>query len=228
MDKRFWMILVVVAVILGGIFFVTNTNKAGGPSDVKGTLTNHVEGNNSAGVTLTEYGDFQCPACGQYYNPLKEVFSKYKDQIHFQFRNFPLYTIHPNAIAGARAAEAADLQGKYWEMHDKLYDENYAQQLAQAQGSTYATWTTAKDPENDFADYAKSLGLNVEKFKSDFKSKLVNDRVQADLAEGNKLKVQATPTFFINGKKISSPDATLEAFSKVLDAAIAQQKDTKK
>jgi len=228
MDKRFWIFLAVVAVIFGGILFATHQNKANSPSEGKGTLTKHLEGNNTTGVTLTEYGDYQCPACGQYYNPLKQVFAKYKDKISFQFRNFPLYTLHPNAIAGARAAEAADLQGKFWQMHDKLYDENYTQQLAEAQGSTYATWTTASDPQSDFDDYAKTIGLNVAKFNTDFKSSLVNDRVQADMKEGDRLGINATPTFFINGKKITSPDATLDAFSKVLDAAIAKQAADKK
>jgi len=222
MDKRFWIILAVIAVVLGGVFFATNRNKPSTDSS-KGTLTSHYEGKNSAGITLTEYGDFECPACGQYYNPMKQVAAKYNDQIRFQFRNFPLYQIHPNAISGARAAEAADQQGKYWEMHDKLYDENYSQQVASAQGSTYATWTTAKDPNGDFNDYAKAIGLNVTKFQADFKSAKVNNLVQADLAEGNKLGVNSTPTFFINGKKISNPDATLEAFSKVIDAEIAKQ-----
>src|SRR5437763_2634055 len=126
MDKRFWVFLAVVDVILGGIYFYNNTHKASSPSAQHGSVTNHVTGKNTAGVHLTEYGDYQCPACGQYYNPVKQVVAKYGDQIAFQFRNFPLYQIHPNAIAGARAAEAADLQGKFWEMHDRLYDENYA------------------------------------------------------------------------------------------------------
>lgn len=209
MDKRFWGFLVVVAIILGGIFIVTNNNKAG-DSSVKGTLTNHVIGQGKSGVTLTEYGDYQCPACGQYYPVLKLVQQKYNEQIFFQFRNFPLFQIHPNAIAGARAAEAADQQGKYWEMHDMLYENQ-------------TVWSTATNPQTNFEKYAKNLGLNVTKFTTDYKSRVANDRIQADLKEGNKLGITGTPTLFIDGKKISTPDATLEAISQVVDAAIAQK-----
>ncbi len=220
MDKRFWIILAAIAVVLGGIFFFTSGNKAGAPSgDAK--PTSHLSGNNTTNVALVEYGDFQCPACGQYYQPVKELVEKYKDKISFQFRNFPLYQIHPNAVAASRAAEAAGLQGKYWEMHDKIYQENYTQQVAQSQGSSYSTWVDSKNPETQFVDYARGLGLNVEKFKSDFKSSNVNDLVQADLKEGNKLDVRSTPTFFINGKKIDNPSPTVDEFSKVIDKAIA-------
>lgn len=226
MDKRFWIFLVIVAVVLGGIFFVTSDRKAGAPSgDAK--PTSHISGNNTTGVTLVEYGDFQCPACGQYYQPLKEVKAKYADRIAFQFRNFPLYSIHPNAISAARAAEAADLQGKFWQMHDKLFEENYMQQVARQQGGSYGTWVDAGNPEPIYQRYAKEMGLNVEKFKTDFKSPAVNDRVQADLKEGNRLGVQSTPTLFINGKKISNPQATVEDISKVIDAEIAKQSKNK-
>lgn len=225
MDKRFWIFLVVIAVVLGGIFFVTSGRKAGAPSgDGDGKPTSHIYGKNTTGVALVEYGDFQCPGCGSYYPTLKQVKEKYKDQITFQFRNYPLYQIHPNAISAARAAESADLQGKFWEMHDKLYEENYKQLIAREQGSTYSTWLDAKSPEPIFQSYAKELGMDVEKYKTDFKSNAVNDRVQADIREGNKLGVNSTPTFFINGKKISNPSATVDAFSKIIDAEIAKQK----
>lgn len=211
MDKRFWGILVIIALVLIGIFVLTNTNKASAPGDSskKGTLTNHIEGKGTSGVTLTEYGDYQCPACGEYYPIVKQVQQAYADQIYFQFRNFPLYQIHPNAIAGARAAEAADLQGKYWQMHDKLYEN---QQV----------WANEQNPLPDFENYAKQLGMNVTKFDKDFKSSLVNDRIQADLNEGNKLGIDSTPTFFINGNKISNPNS-VDDFKKVIDNAIKQQ-----
>jgi protein-disulfide isomerase len=223
MDKRFLIILLVIALALGGVFFLTSGRKAGAPSNTETKLSNHVIGKNTDGVKLVEYGDFQCPACGQYYQPVKQVKEKYGDKISFQFRNFPLFQIHPNAIAASRAAEAADMQGKFWEMHDKLFTENYTQQVARSQGGSYGTWVDSSSPETQFEAYAKELGLNVEKYKTDFKSTTVNNIVQSDLREGNKLGVQSTPTFFINGKKISNPDATVEAFSKVIDAEIAKQ-----
>jgi protein-disulfide isomerase len=221
MDKRFLGVLVAIAVVMGGIFYVTS-DKASAPSGPAGTLTNHVEGGGSSGVTLTEYGDFQCPACGSFYPLVKQVEEKYKDQIHFQFRNFPLFQVHQNAIAGARAAEAADMQGKYWQMYDKLFQENGLYYQAQQQGTSYPSWIDSKSPLNEFSGYAGQLGLNVTKFKEDFGSKTANDRIQADLKEGNRLKVESTPTFFIDGKKISNP-TTLDAFSKVIDTAITQK-----
>jgi protein-disulfide isomerase len=209
MDKRFWGVLLAIVVVLGGIFFITNDNKANAPSGT-GAVTNHVYGEGKSGVRLVEYGDFQCPACYQYFPVVKQVKEKYKDQITFQFRNFPIFSAHPNAIASARAAEAADLQGKYWEMHDLLYQNQQS-------------WSPSSNPQKDFEAYAQQLGLNVAKFTTDFKSSLVNNRVQADLKEANRLKVESTPTFFIDGKKISTPGPNLDAFSKVIDTAIEQK-----
>ncbi|HSH18540.1 MAG TPA: thioredoxin domain-containing protein [Candidatus Saccharimonadales bacterium] len=209
MDKRFWGFLAVIALVLGGIFFFTNSNQASAPTGQAGTLTNHVKGQGASGVTLTEYGDFQCPACGQYYPLVKQLYQKYQGDIKLQFRNFPLFQIHPNAIAASRAAEAADLQGKFWEMHDMLYENQQS-------------WSPSQNPQSSFEQYARELGLNVEKFKTDYKSNQVNDRVQADLREGQRLDVSSTPTFFIDGKKISNP-TSLEDFSKVIENAIKQK-----
>lgn len=215
MDKRFWSILAVVVLVFGGVFFY-NRNKASAPTTSKGSsgLTSHVEGDGASGITLIEYGDYQCPACGQYYPIVKQVVQGYDEQIKFQFRNFPLFQIHQNAIAGARAAEAADLQNNYWGMHDLLYQNQNA-------------WSEQKDPLPNFKEYAKQLNLNVDKFATDFKTSLVNDRIQADLREGQKLGVDSTPTFFISDgtgspKKISNP-TSLDAFNKVIQNAIKQK-----
>ncbi len=209
MDKRFWGVLAVIIIVLGGIYFVTAKEEAGTSSGEAGKVTNHLKGEGASGVVLTEYGDFECPACGQYYPIVKQLYEKYKGDIKIQFRNFPLFQIHPNAIAGARAAEAADLQGKFWEMHDKLYENQQS-------------WTTSRNPQSDFEQYAKEIGMDIEKYKTDHNSKLANDRIQADIREGNRLKVDSTPTFFIDGKKVSSP-GSLEDFSKVIEAAIEQK-----
>jgi protein-disulfide isomerase len=221
MDKRFFGILALIVVGLVIIFAVTN-HSSGSSNGAKGTLTNHVEGKGSTGVKLVEYGDYQCPACGSYYPLVKQVQAKYQDQIFFQFRNFPLIQLHQNAMSGARAAEAADMQGKFWEMHDKLYEENGLYYEAQNEGKTYSTWINSSDPLNEFTGYATALGLDTTKFKQDYASSTVNDRIQADLEEGNKLKVNSTPTFFLDGKKISNP-TSLDEFSKVIDSEIKQK-----
>jgi protein-disulfide isomerase len=190
-------------------------------SNFRSQATNHVEGNPNAKVTLLEYGDYECPVCEGYFPILQQVQQKYNDTVKFQFRNLPLSQIHPNAIAGARAAEAADLQGKFWQMHDLLYEQ-----------TNWSDWSTNKNPEPLFWNYAKQLGLDVAKFKTDFASGTVNDRIQADIQAFHKTKEQpGTPAFFINGKSYpntnfvdSTGTPTVEAFSKVLDQALQNAK----
>lgn len=192
------------------------SNKSSSTSSAS-TLTNHVEGQGKDGIRLIEYGDFQCPYCGQYYPVINQVVQEYNQQITFQFRNFPLTSIHPNAFAAARAAEAANIQGKYWQMHDLLYESNM-QYYASNQAAS--SWISASDPLPAFDQLAKQLGLNVAKFNSDYGSSKVNNLIEADLAEGNKLGVNATPTFYLDGKKIQ-PTETLASFQKYINAAIA-------
>src|SRR5687767_7573334 len=113
-------------IVIGGILavaaFLWFTKPAEQSANNSVQPTNHLYGENSKGVTLVEYGDYQCPACKAYHPIVKALAEKYKADIHFQFRNFPLKAIHQNALAGSRAAEAADKQGKFWEMHNALYE----------------------------------------------------------------------------------------------------------
>lgn len=181
-----------------------NKSSSGGSA-----LTNHVEGKGQAGVTLVEYGDYQCPFCEQYYPVVKQVAAEFNDQIHFQFRNFPLTQVHQNAFAGARAAEAAAAQGKFWQMHDLLY-ENQSQ------------WSESSNPSQYFTQYAQQLGLNVSQFEKDYSSNKVNDTINADMAEGNRLNVQGTPTFFLDGKKVQV-NADVKSFETQIKAEIAKK-----
>lgn len=206
MDKRFWGIILAIILIFGGIVYFNNRSD----SNSTASPSNHVEGNNTKGVTLVEYGDYQCPACESYYPIVKEVVAKYKDQIQFQFRNLPLTQIHQNAFVGARAAEAAALQNKFWEMHDMLYENQ-------------DTWSESSDPASYFYKYATELGLNLDQFKKDYASSKVNDTINADLNAFKKTGAQqATPTFFLNGKKIDTT-ASVDSFSKQIDAEIANK-----
>lgn len=214
MSKQFWAII--IGIIIAFVAVVTFTggktsdsSKSANKSN-NSSLTENIKGNPDAKVTLVEYGDFQCPYCQQYEPTIKQVIEKYNDKIKFQFRNFPLVNIHPNAFAAARAAEAAAVQNKFWEMHDALYAEK-----------NWSTWTEAKDPRPEFNKYAKELGLKVDQFKEDFASKAVNDAVNADQAEGNKLGITGTPSFFLNGKKIEVAN-NLADFEKKIDEALAK------
>ena len=213
MSKGFWGVIAGIILIFVGIFaFSSKTDDGSKSGNNSGkTLTQHVQGNGTSGVTLIEYGDYQCPYCQQYYATVKAVQAKFNDEIKFQFRNYPLVNAHPNAFAAARAAEAAALQNKFWEMHDALYEPQ-----------NYQVWTRATDPNSAFQGYAKQLGLNVSQFKTDFASSVVNDLINADLAEGTKLKITGTPTFFLDGKKVEIANS-LAAFEKVINEAIAKK-----
>lgn len=209
MDKRFLAVVGAIIIIFVGFLVLRGEEKAGAPqTDAK--PSNHTKGEGAAKVTLVEYGDFQCPACKQYEPMVQEITTKYANDITFQFRNFPLVSIHPNAFAASRAAEAAGKQDKFWEMHDKLYDGQ-------------DDWKEATPPNKIFEMYASQLGLNIEKYKSDFKSTAVNDTINADLAAGGKLDITGTPGFVIDGKKIENP-SSIDEFSKLIDAAIAKKK----
>lgn len=208
MDKRFLGILGAIIIIFVAIFAITQSSNNNNSSSGNGNGgnnnsnssqgSNNVEGQNKKNITLVEWGDFECPVCGEYYQPLKVGLAKYLPDIHFQFRNLPLTSLHPNAFAAARAAQAAALQGKFWQMHDKLYENQNA-------------WAGSPDPLSMFSTYAKQAGLNVAQFKTDYASSKVNDVINADLSAFDKTGQQhATPTFFLNGKYIDN--------SKLVDA----------
>ena len=210
MNKRFLITLLVCVLALVGIYIATSkkdsgsTDKSGSTS---GSLSNNVIGSNNKGVVLVEYGDFQCPACGGYHPIIKQVVDKYQNDIKFQFRNFPLQQIHQNARAAARTAEAAGKQGKYWEMHNLLYEQQQS-------------WENSTAVNTIFEGYASQLGLDLAKFKTDFASTAVNETINADFAEGTRLGVDSTPTFFLQGKKLDNPPRDVEGWSKLLDQAI--------
>jgi protein-disulfide isomerase len=141
----------------------------------------HVQGSNDAPVTLVQYGDYECPYCGEAYPIIKRLQKKMGGDLRFVFRNFPLSESHPHAIAAAQAAEAAALQGRFWEMHDLLYDNQ----------------DTLED--RDLLRFARSLKLDIDKFKRDFSSTEVTTKIQEDFSGGIRSGVNGTPTFFING-----------------------------
>lgn len=208
MSKRFLIVLAVLAILFGGFLWFSKVKEtAKAPAD-GGKLTNHSFGAGNKKVTLIEYGDFQCPACGAYYPIIEQVRQKYGDDLKFQFRHFPLVQIHQNAMVGHRAAEAAGKQGKFFEMYNVLY----AQQQS---------WTVAPNPNLVVENYASQLGLNIDQFKKDYSSSSVNDAINADIKAGQAIGANSTPTLVLNGKKLEPlPDRSVEAFTKVIDEAI--------
>src|SRR5262249_39832591 len=142
-----------------------------------------------AELTLVEFGDYQCPSCGAYHPFVKEVLSRYPTQVRLEFHHFPLVSIHPNSMAAAKAAEAAGLQGHYWEMHDALFE--YQSQ-----------WAGQPDPRPIFAALANRIGINGAILVKDMDTNpVLQQRILKDVEEGDKAKVQAVPTFFINGQQ---------------------------
>lgn len=209
MSKTFWAILAIIVVIFGGIIVFSKDDK--GATNTSAKPSQHVlEG--TSGVTLIEYADFQCPFCGQYYPIVKQVAEKYKGQLNFQFRHLPLIQIHQHALAAAKASEAADKQGKFWEMYDLIFQNQ-------------STWSAANDATDTFEQYATQLGLDMTKYKKDATSSAVNDTINADIAEFKKTKaVMSTPTFFLDGKKIEA--RSVDEFSKLIDEAIVAKNKT--
>lgn len=208
MSKRFVIILAVLVFGLVGFLIVKDKGNKNNPGNTSNTQpSEHKVGAGKKGVTLVEYGDFQCPSCGTFFPIVEQVKAKYGDDITFQFRNFPLTQIHQNAMTAHRAAEASAKQNKFWEMYTILYSR---QQI----------WSNSKNATQNMEDYASEIGINVEQFKTDFQSTEVNSIINADIAEGNKLGVNSTPSFFLNGKKVDDIEPTVESFSKVIDEAI--------
>ena len=218
MSKQFLAVIVVVILVFVGIFAFGNKS-TGTTGSGTGKASQHIEGLGQDHVTLVEYGDYECPYCGQYFPIVKQIVAEYNSQITFQFRNFPLTSLHPNAFAGARAAEAASLQGKFWQMHDLLYEQN---EEYYASNETDSNWVGASNPQPFFDQYATQLGLNVTKFNQDYNSNQVDETVNADMAAGNKLGIDATPTFILDGKQISVGESASE-FQSLINAAIAKQ-----
>jgi protein-disulfide isomerase len=141
----------------------------------------------SSPVILEEYGDYQCPPCGQLHPVLKQIEHEYGNQLRVVFRHFPLTKIHPNAMMAARAAEAARNQNKFTEMHDRLYINQHA-------------WKDLADPRPAFIGFARDLRLNVEKFTRDMDDPEIEQRIMSDMQKGSAAGVNGTPSVFIEGQ----------------------------
>lgn len=204
MEKSSLVIIAVSFIVLLGGALVYSAVK-GGTTDEAVTLAEKVKGNPEATVVLSEYSDFQCPACAKFTPILKEIMDTYGDQIRFEYHHFPLISIHPSAELAARVSEAAGAQGKFWEMHDLLFERQ-------------TSWSQNINPKNLFTSYAEELGLDIDKFNRDLNSKTVREAVQNDMREGRTLLINATPTFYLNGEKIEI--TTYDNFKKQIEVAI--------
>lgn len=209
----FWVSFVVIlGLIVWGLIIAMGKP----PRDGRGlgtpaavTTEDHIHGLLTAPVTLIEYSDFQCPACGAYYPIIQKLMaSTTQGKLRVVYRHFPLYPLpHPNSMIAAQASEAASNQGKFWEMYELLF----------AGQKTWADLSRDKAIET-FKTYAGTLGLNVVLFGTDLESPTVKARVERNRAEGTALGINSTPTFFLNGRAIVNPQG-YDAFKALIDQA---------
>jgi len=169
----------------------------------------HFRGSENASVTLEEFGDFECPPCGLLYPVLKGVEDEYGPRLRVIFREYPLTPNHAHALAAARAAEAAGLQGRFFEMHDLIYQNQ-------------TSWKDLFDVRSVYEGYAKQIGLDVERWKRDQTSDAVEQRIFLDGNRAHSLEVKGTPTVFVNGVEVPFEQLTAEglraAINKILSS----------
>jgi len=164
----------------------------------------------SSPVVLEEYGDYQCPPCGQLYPELKQIEQEYGNQVQIVFHHFPLMKIHKNALLAARAAEAARNQNKFWEMHDRLYRNQ-------------KEWAELEDPRPVFTSYAHQLNLNVEQFSRDLESNQIDQRISADIQRGTSLGVTGTPTVFLDSRLVNYQATNSEGLRRGINLLLEQK-----
>jgi len=166
----------------------------------------HVRGSEKAPLTLVEFGDYQCPSCGAYHPFVKEVLNRYPDKVKLEFHHYPLVSIHPNSFAAAKAVEAAGEQGHYWEMHDAVFEYQSA-------------WADKPDPKPIFALLANRIGINGTVLVQTMDSPEIQARILKDIERGENAKIEAVPTFFINGER-THITLSMEDFAQVIDARL--------
>jgi len=221
--KRFLPFAIIIIVLVGAVaagwaVLRSSRESVNAPTptpdpagEVKGAEPAHVRGNPNAPVTLEEFGDFQCPSCGSYHPELKKMEAEFGDKMKVIFRELPLLPMHEHALMAAQAAEAAGLQGKFWEMHDMLYDNQ-------------AKWVEQKDLVPVFVDYAKQIGINPDQFMKDLSGETVTARIFQDGKRAHSFGLKGTPSFFVNGKEAKDEQWKPEGLRQMIKDAIAAGK----
>jgi protein-disulfide isomerase len=175
---------------------------------VAGADPPHTQGSPNAPARLEEFGDFQCPPCGLFHPILKQMQSEFGDKLQVTFREFPLTPAHQHAVAAASAAEAAGMQGKFWEMHDLIYEHQN-------------DWKDKFDVRPIFEGYATQIGLNLDRFRQDITSEAVAQRIFLDGKRGHSMGVKGTPTVFLNGREVPFESLPAEKLRVILQSTIA-------
>jgi len=208
--KPIVVILLAVAVAAGAAVFLSRepdtSETSAAPLTVNIKTGGHYRGPEAAKVTLVEFGDYQCPSCAAYHPFVKEILNRYPSQVRLEFHHFPLVSIHPNALAAAKAVEAAGEQGHYWEMHDAIFE--YQPQ-----------WSSMPDPRPAFTAIANRIGINGTILVQTMDSPRIQERILKDVEQGDKAKIQAVPTFFIDGQQVHI-NLSMEDFVQTIEARL--------
>jgi protein-disulfide isomerase len=217
--KRYLPFIIIGAVFLGalgaGIALYRSSRSPApaatpsAPPDMFESFSPHMRGGKNAPVTLEEYGDYQCPPCAALFPMLKTIEAQYGERLRFVFRQYPLTPTHPHALVAAQAAEAAGLQGRFWEMHDRLYENQQK-------------WSVEVDPRPTFINYARDIGLDVDRFINDMNGQQVKARVTSDRLRGGSMGVTGTPTLFINGRMLRPEAMTPEGIRTAIDTMLGK------
>ena len=213
--KRFLSVAIVVIVLVVAVMVMRNKSEVAPATSTNTTTTVaeevvelgvHGIGEGQTGVLFEEYGDFQSESSKAYQPIVQQIKDKYGDKLRFQYHD---YALPENGIAQAaqKAADAAEIQGSFWKMHELLYERQ-------------AAWKNSADPYVIFEGYAKELGLDMEQYKLDVKSKSVENTIKADQKAGQAAQVASAPTFFINGRIVAA-NMDFDGFVKLIDEAIA-------
>lgn len=206
-----WILIIAIILLVVWWVFLRET---GSDMNVDGatvmiTDEDWAEGPADAPVQLIEYGDFQCPFCSQYHLILKQLQTEFPDQIRLAYRQFPLTQIHQNALISARAAEAAGRQGKFWEMHDLLFEHQ-------------EEWANSLGVVEMFEAFATQIGLDLEQYRTDLDDDAIVDKIRDSVREGIRLGVSSTPSFYLNGELIQNPP-TYEGFAALISETLAPE-----
>jgi len=172
----------------------------------------HIRGNPEAPITLEEFGDFECSSCANLATFLDQLIKEYHPRVRLIFLNFPL-PMHQFARDAALTAEAAGLQGRYWEMHDMLFREQ-------------PVWSSASDAGMWFDSYAETLGLDLNQFRKDVKSDKVRERIEFDQARAKSVGVKTAPTLFVDKREMGPNDRTPEGVRRLVDEAVKAKTST--
>jgi protein-disulfide isomerase len=193
--KRYLPFAIIAVVLLMAILAGAVMYRSSAPQT--STAPPPAQGKTSGIVVLEEFGDYQCPPCGNLHPVLKTIKEEFGDRIQFIFHHFPLMQIHPHALSASQAAVAAGFQGRFWEMHDLIYKNQSA-------------WSSATNAQPYFLSYARQLGIDVSRFMNDIANPRTTAIIQSDLQRAQSLRVNSTPTVFIDGREIPFKNLTLD------------------